>query len=198
MSNAPAPGIVPDEAYALQDLVMQRRIQEIVTDYKIKVIVETGIYQGLSTVWFAGLVETVFGIDCDPRCLCIASNNCERFKRSNVVLCLGNSPLTLKSLLPILPDETLYFLDAHWGSYWPLINELQTIRKGTGVIILHDMKVPWHPELGWDTYDNQPLDYNYVKEVLNEWSRNHVVEYNSETEGTSHPRGVGYIFPTQR
>ena len=117
--------------------------------------------------------------------------------RKGIVLCAGSSPDVLQSLRPLLPDETLYFLDAHWQDYWPVLDEIRSIRPGTGVIILHDIVVPGHPELIVPHIDHTKriLDYAYVKDALTQWSPTHRVEYNTKSEGTAHPRGVAYIYP---
>jgi hypothetical protein len=102
----------------------------------------------------------------------------------------------LGALGPALPDETLYFLDAHWQEYWPLLDEIKAIRRETGVIVIHDMKVPGRPELGFDSYGGKALAYEYVREALRLWSPGHRITYNDRTDGCSHPRGTGFVFPT--
>ena len=178
---------------ALDDTVMLARFKEIVAEYRIQAIIETGIHHGLSTVLLSEMAPTVFAIDNYWQSLMISAVNLTG--RKNVVLCAGNSPDVLWALRSVLPDQTLYFLDAHWQDYWPLLDEIKTIKPGTGVIVLHDIVVPSHPELGFDAYKGQPLDYAYVKDVLTQWSPTHRVEYNTKSEGTAHPRGVAYIYP---
>jgi hypothetical protein len=41
-------------------------------------------------------------------------------------------------------DLPLFFLDAHWQDYWPLLDELRAIQEHyeRGVIIVHDVRVP--------------------------------------------------------
>jgi predicted O-methyltransferase YrrM len=205
----------------LDDLIMQARFREIVAEYGIKVIVETGTLRGYSTFIFSKMARTVLSVDNNPENLrqathtLLDSGGCD-----NVVLVAGNSPNVLEALRPLLPDETLYFLDAHWQSYWPILDEIREIRSGTGVIVIHDFLIPDRPDLGFDTYTKyaglldgsgemiiqeivtQPLNYEYVKDALTAWSPTHRVEYNTEaqfTEGvpdtSPRARGVAYIFP---
>ena len=182
------------EPHSLQDMVMQARFREIVRDHRIKVIVETGIDKGLSTCTLAGMADRVISIDNQPKCLVEASSRLSDLGIRNALLVYGSSPTTLWGLRPFLPDETLYFLDAHWQDYWPLLDEIAAIRPGTGVIVLHDIQVPNHPELGCDQYKGQVLCYDYVRPALTQWSPTHRIEYNERAE-CQQPRGCGYVFP---
>lgn len=60
--------------------------------------------------------------------------------------------------------------------------------------ILHDVQVPGYPNLGFDTYGGNILNYEYVKDALYRWSPKHRIEYNTEAKHVS-PRGIMYIFP---
>ncbi len=173
---------------------MQARFREIVAKRGIKVIVETGIDKGLSTVKLAGMAGTVFAVDNNVHCFRELYENLGRAGVKNVVPVLASSPDALHALRPLLPDETLFFLDAHWQSYWPLLDEIAAIRPGAGVIVMHDVVVPGHPELGSDCYGGQHLNYEYVKEALTRWSPTHRIEYNERADCPM-PRGVGYVFP---
>lgn len=186
------------EPFSLQDIVLRERLRQIVREQGIRCVVETGVDKGLSTVEFSKMADYVFAVDNQMPALQTAYDNlgkAGRFLNPNVTLCYGNSPFILWSLQPLLPDETLYFLDAHWQEYWPILDEIRAIRPGTGVIVIHDMVVPDHPELGYDGYNGCNLDYVYVKDVVKKWSPTHRVEYNESTEGTAFPRGCGFFFP---
>jgi hypothetical protein len=101
-----------------------------------------------------------------------------------------------------------------------LLDEIRAIRKGVGVIVLHDFRVPDHPELGFDRYGDelisnniwppdecgiirqeciykagQPFEYEYVKDALTSWSSQHKIYYNDRCEGAMYPRGVLFAFP---
>lgn len=181
--------------HGLDDEDLKSRIQKICSQRGIKAIVETGVNEGGSTIKFSAMAPVVFGIDLDSNRLAITHKNITARKITNVVLCLGNSPDVLRSLAHVLPDETLYFLDAHWNSYWPLLDEIAKIKPKTGVIVFHDMAVPDQPELGYDTYNGNSLDYAYVKDSLVKWSSTHRIEYNSRVPGIENQRGVGFVFP---
>lgn len=188
-------GAVAEEVpHGLQDTILEARLCQIVDEHNIKVIIETGVDKGLSTVKFARMVSTVFAVDNCIDCFFHLETNLQKRGVKNVVPCLGSSPTVLRALAPILPDETLYFLDAHWQDYWPVLDEIKAIRRGTGVIVLHDMQVPGHPEFPWRFFKH-PLNYAYVAEELRKWSPAHRIEYNDACEGCAEPRGVGYVFP---
>lgn len=183
------------EPHALQDTIMLARLREIIRERNISVVVETGIDKGWSTVTFSLLVELVIGIDIDLGAIGASYCNLNNAERDSALLILDNSPNALRKLRPLLPLQTLYFLDAHWGAYWPLLDEIAAIKRGAGVIVFHDIFVPDHPELGFDTYGGQRLDYEYVKPALTKWSPTHRIEYNERAD-CPFPRGVAYVFPS--
>lgn len=185
-----------DHLYGLMDTVFQTRMKEIIHEYKIKVVVETGTDNGLSAVELSKMADLVFSVDVDLERIALAHKNIATAGRNNIVLVAGNSPSVLSALKYLLPEETLYFLDAHhWAmSYWPLRDEILAIPSGEGVIVLHDIQVPGHPELGFDTYNGQHFTYEYVKDVLTQWSPTHRIEYNDKAECPM-PRGIAYLFP---
>ena len=183
------------EPHALQDTVMLARLRSIIHERNVKVVVETGIDRGWSTAAFSRLVDLVVGIDISPDAIECSYHNLKNQGCDNALLVCDNSPDALRKLRPFLPDKrVLYFLDAHWGDYWPLLDEIVEIWQRSGVIVFHDMVVPGHPELGFDTYGGQTLNYEYVRPALMEWSPNHRIEYNERAE-CPFPRGVGYVFP---
>ncbi len=187
--------------YSLMDRVFRQRLWEIVVQHEIYTIVETGIDKGMSTAVLATMVQQVFGIDNNAEAIRTAHTNLEIVNTKNAVLIYGNSPGVLRALQPSLPDNTLYFLDAHWNDYWPILDEIAAIRKETGVIVMHDFVVPGHPELMGMEHKGKILDYAYVKDALTEWSPTHRIEYNSKAEvavdatNADYRRGIAYVFP---
>lgn len=108
-----------------------------------------------------------------------------------------NSPDGLRTLLQndeLDPRRTLFFLDAHWFPYWPLLDEIAAIPRGAGIIVLHDVRVPDCPGLGFDTYHGHELSYDYVRAALTEWSPDHCVLYNDESAEGSR-RGAMVVYP---
>ena len=171
------------------------RVKEIVEEYGITTIVETGVDRGSSTVFFATLVDKVYGIEIMQESIDFATNRLVDYGLTNVELIKGNSPIVLLSLMhKIDASKTLFFLDAHWGAYWPLLDEIDTISRNKGVLIIHDAQVPDRPDFGFDTWNGNILNYDYVKDALTDWSPTHKVEYSKEHH-CHMPRGTMYVFP---
>jgi len=207
------------KGYAMADTFFVDRLIEIIEKYKITTIVESGVYEGRSTVEMSYLVDEVIGIDIFSRMLEMTSLRMLNNKRKNYKLYHGDSPKILLELIKELDnDHTIFFLDAHMSAegmgsqakaYWPIIDEIKSLPKNKGVIILHDIYVPnygdlklTHPQrLGYDTYiineEKQRFDYDFIKEALTEWSPEHRVEYNSGDKTNADQRGIAYIFPTK-
>jgi predicted O-methyltransferase YrrM len=179
--------------YALDDTYLKEKIQEIIKNYNINTIIETGINNGDSTIEFSKMVEKVIGIDIMESCIHTTYEKLEKHSIQNVELYIGNSPEILSKIIPSIDvDNTIFFFDAHWYDYWPIIDEIEKIPKNKGIIIVHDFFVPNNTDLGYDVYKNIKFDYEYIKNALNDWSPTHRVEYNSKANGSC--RGVGFIY----
>jgi predicted O-methyltransferase YrrM len=179
--------------YALDDSFLKEKIIDIIKKFNINTIVETGVHEGRSTLEFSYLVENVIGVDILEESILTAKKRIDNSNRTNVKLYVGNSPLVLSSIIDDIDTEhTIFFLDAHWETYWPINDEIKTLHKNKGIIIVHDFLVPNHPELGYDAYNNQPFNYEFIKQSLTDWSNSHRVEYNSQANGSN--RGVGFIY----
>lgn len=112
---------------------------------------------------------------------------------------LGSSEKVLRELLEdkaiTIPGPYCLFADAHWNSYWPLLDELKVISDlglSETVIIIHDFKVPGKP-WGYDNHGGVELDIDYVRESLLKINPNYKISYNEEAEGNK--RGICYCCP---
>ena len=73
-----------------------------------------------------------------------------------------------------IEDGVFFFLDAHWGKYWPLRDELrQILRLERCVVCIDDFFVPGksnpskpHGDFGFDVYQSTVLDWGYVRDAL--------------------------------
>jgi predicted O-methyltransferase YrrM len=176
-----------------KDSFLIQKLEEIVDKYGITTIVETGVDRGDSTVYFAQMVDNVISIEINPRSIDITAERLRLLDINNVELVKGNSSSVLLTLMhKIDVNKTLFFLDAHWGAYWPLIDEIDAISRNKGILVIHDAQVPNHPELGFDTWNGNALNYDYIKNALTNWSKNHRVEYN---EFSSTARGCMFVYP---
>ena len=94
----------------------------------------------------------------------------------------------------------LFFLDAHWEENCPLLEELEAISKlrttQKPVIVIHDFKVP-NQNLGYDTYNGQPFELDWIKSKLEMiyGVDGYDYYYNSEETSTEIKRGLIYITP---
>lgn len=117
----------------------------------------------------------------------------------------GNSPDILRTLLD--PNDFGYrepvclYLDAHWGQYLPLLDELKVIAEMHPkhcVIIIHDVKVPGK-NFNYDEYDGIPLSYEFVKDGLARINPNFKIYHNEECDPKDEPyssaRGILYATP---
>ena len=175
---------------------MRKRLAEIIAERGIQTVVETGIDKGGSTVLFASMVKRVIGVDNDPKKIEITRNFIAERGITNAEVLQGNSPDVLRALIAggLDASTTLFLLDAHWQKYWPLKDEIRAITRGQGVLVMHDARVPGCPNLGVDEYEGQELSYEYLKDVLTDWSPTHMVEYNDDSAEVPR-RGVMYVYP---
>ena len=177
-----------------EDIYIKKEIKSLIKKFGIKIIVETGTCTGVSTKEMADIVDSVYSIEINKKYYNLASKNLKKCK--NVTLLLGNSPKVLKQILPKLKKPILFYLDAHWYKYWPILHELNIISKFNhckdSVIVIHDFYVP-NRNFGFDIYNNQRLDYKYIKKKILSINPKYKHYYNSKAIGEK--RGVIYIYP---
>lgn len=203
------------------DKYLKQEFLNLVKTFNIKNIVETGTYKGYSTKEFAKMVENVYTIESNKKFYSIYGKNLKGIK--NIQRFLGSSPKVMHKILPKLEGKTLFFLDAHLGNYWPILDELEEISKiktlSDSVIVIHDFYVPG-TDLGFDSYhfsnsslelflkkiislmgkilkmnliEKQKLDYDFIKDKLKKINSQYKYYYNSIADGTR--RGVIFIHP---
>jgi predicted O-methyltransferase YrrM len=188
---------IPIPVCALIDTKLKNRLAAIIQERGLTTVVETGIDKGGSTRLFAQMAARVVGVDNVADRIEALRSVLHALDVTNVTLIQQNSPDALRELCAsrdVDAASTLFFLDAHWQRYWPLKDEIRAIPRGQGVLVMHDARVPGCPTLGVDEYDGQELSYEYVQDVLTEWSPEHVVEYNDDTADWPR-RGVMVVYP---
>lgn len=178
-----------------RDDVAKNQFAQLIKQFKIKTFIETGTYHGVTTEWLSSLVKTVHTIEINENYQTIAKERLESLQ--NVHMHIGNSPEVLSHILPLVTVPVMFFLDAHWGTYCPLNDELKAI-KASGiidpVITIHDFQVP-NTTLGFDVYDGQALSLERVEPFLpNLYSNGYKINYNDETAGGAR-RGILYVSP---
>ena len=203
------------------DKYLGEEFLKLIKKFKIKNIIETGTYRRDTTRAFSGMADKVYTIESN-RSFYFGSKKILK-NYSNVRTFFGSSPEVLKKILPNIKENTLFFLDAHWGHYWPILDELKEISKidslKNSVIVIHDFYVP-EVDFGYDSYyhsdskfelflkkfigffgrklnmnlvEKQKLDYDFIKEKLKKINPEFKHYYNSRAEGAK--RGVIFIHP---
>lgn len=168
-------------------------VRSLVSRWRINTAIETGTHIGATARGLSEFVASVETIEIDPQRFA----QCEHLDQlGNVRRHLGSSPEVLERILPDVDEPVLFYLDAHWNEYWPLLDELKVI-AGRGLervlIVIHDVRVP-EKHFGYDCYKGQVLDLDFVEDSLERLYRgpfNHY--YNEEAAGAE--RGVLYVTP---
>lgn len=152
--------------------------------YGIKTVIETGTYKGDTALWLSENFEKVVTIEINGIYFDEAQKKLHG--RQNISMVYGNSSSVLPHVLK--EKNTICWLDAHWQNYNPLLDELVVIQKSglNPIIVIHDFKVPDHPEFGYDTYPEQNIIYewDYIKDHVQGYDH----YYNRVADGAK--RGV--------
>jgi predicted O-methyltransferase YrrM len=174
-------------------------LEKYLKPFEIQACIETGTYKGGSTVWFAQHLPEVHTIEIN---ISLTHENMARFAQfPNIQAHHGNSPSVLRQLLSNWSGSkrTLFYLDAHWNDYWPLNDELIEISKSAlksnCIVVIDDFKVPDRPDVPFDRYKDQPLDYNFVKTALQQAIPNAVIFYYAPPPELARTRGRLIAIP---
>lgn len=168
----------------------------LVSRWSIKTIVETGTCHGATARLLAGMVPVVHTIELDPKWF-LWSAHLDEFR--GVTRHRGSSPDVLAKILPDLTRPVMFYLDAHWKAYWPLLDELRVIAEHSmddAVIVIHDCKVPGR-NFGYDVYDGQELCFDYVASSLQHIYGDNGFAYYFNDKATGARRGVLYVTPAK-
>jgi predicted O-methyltransferase YrrM len=177
------------------DSVITETVVQLVKDLKIDCIVETGTFRGTTTAFLSETFPNmpIYTVEVDFKMFLQAEENLK--PHTNIKMILGSSEKVLEDLLPTLKDKRiLFYLDAHWEEYWPLLDEFEAIRKSCKdncCIVIDDFKVPFR-QFQHDTYKEQPLDLDYIEEKMNEVYTKPFYFFNDRT--TRIPRAVGKVY----
>ncbi len=178
------------------DTFLKEEIERLVKKHEIAGIIETGTYMGATTLQFESMGLPVVTIEANEEYYHKAVT---KFEGKNILHRLGNSVDILPLLMPFTKTEFtyLFFLDAHWGEDNPLLQELAIIAESKikPVIIIHDFKVPNHPELGFDSYGGQDYEWSWIEKSIENIYGKDGYNYHYNTEVTGAKRGVIFIEP---
>jgi len=158
---------------------------------RVSAFVETGAEEGKTTRWASENFLHVFTCEIDEQYL---SRLHWEMLPANVYLYAMNSPQFIAEVTLLVGNMPLFFLDAHWGNYWPLLDELRQIRAhyNKAIIIVHDCAVPGRPNFwacrgGGADHDGPVCNWEYIRQGI-EPDALHVVRlfypaYTGETPG---------------
>lgn len=174
------------------DTILRDQVAKLITGLNIDCVIETGTETGATANWFASMVPKVYTCDVEDKV--------DRHLADNVSFSLMASYRMLDNLLPLQAanfKRILFWLDAHVApTHTALPRELHLIARHNvqdPVVCIHDFRVPNHPELGFDTYDEHgPLCVELVSEWMDDiFPDGWTCHYNLEATGAK--RGVGFF-----
>jgi len=168
--------------------------------YQINLAVETGSCLYSTTLWLAQNFNSVQTVEINKDFASFGQYKIADYPNVRPWICDSVEFLNMLSTLLAPSDKILYFLDAHWNEHCPLLHELAAISKikttQPPIIVIHDFYTG-DPNLGWDEYDGQDFDYQWIEPSIKnlESSFNCIYEhyYNTQAEGAK--RGLIYIIP---
>ena len=197
-----APKLMPFQNLPFNgDTIAQATVIELKDKFRIEGCIETGTCLGSTTHFLSQLFDWVVTFENNQKFYELATKRYEGIKDIDWVR--QSSSYALANLAYELPEERLlFFLDAHWEKSCPLKDELSQIAFMVSylgfpppVIMIHDWKVPDHPELGFDSYNGQDFEWTWIKPGVDAiyGLDNYDIEFNSEATGAK--RGILYITP---
>jgi hypothetical protein len=135
----------------------------------VDVFVETGTHVGRTCFLIAAQTNlAIFSSEVNKQYFRVARWVVKCFG-SRVHLSNADSAQFLQNLLtPARFTRPLFYLDAHWYSTLPLLDELRTIMNSVDsfVIVIDDFRVPGDKMFGFDRYGNTVLEWRLIEPVL--------------------------------
>lgn len=181
------------------DTFLKAEFERLIKKHSIERIVETGTYLGATTRQFAKMAKEVYTVEVKPEYYNEAKISLAQ--TPNVVQFLGNSIHVLPRIINDLgvKQNVLFFLDAHWNDYNPLLEELKTIADAgiKPVIVIHDFKVRTRPELGYDSYNGQDYEWEWIATSVQSIYGVNGYKHHYNSEATGAKRGVIFIEPLE-
>ncbi|NJO81613.1 MAG: hypothetical protein HC828_01825 [Blastochloris sp.] len=148
-------------------------VDALIHTLDIDSFVETGAFSG-ETVHYMATTYRLPCYSCEPdnERVCIAQ---ERVRTcAQTVITQEESPTLLRRLATTLAGQRiLFWLDAHgYGFDWPLREELAIITATwpTAVVLIDDFRVPGRDWFGFDVYDGQICEVDYVHDLIAPYS----------------------------
>lgn len=184
-----------------RDKNIKNEILKLAKKFNIEIAIETGTNKGNTTFALSKIFNNVITIEVKPEYFKIAK--AKFISVPNIQGYLGNSPDIMDVILPGIERDKkiLFYLDAHWYKYNPLLDELNVIKNNckNPIIVIHDFKVPDRPDFGCDKFPNgKEYTFENIKNNIDNiygGEKNYHIYYNRVAEGAK--RGVIYIVPNK-
>jgi hypothetical protein len=131
------------------DVTLALLVDDLVQRFSCDALAETGCFLGDTTVYLARRYPGLPVVSCDVDAGHAAFTAYRLAQQANAsVACVDSGSMVADVCARY--ERPLFYLDAHWGSDWPLARELSAIRSGVAVI--HDFDIG-HPRFSFDSYD---------------------------------------------
>lgn len=142
------------------DIHFALEIDYLIKKYNIKTFVETGTNAGDTTYYMAKTYPDIQIItsEIDPYLFTFSSERLKKF--DNVHTFFQSSEKTIDQIADTAKNP-LYYLDAHWYEYWPVLDEIENIKSG--VVCIGDANI--NDRLySFDAYDDMHCDIDLIKD----------------------------------
>jgi len=178
------------------DTFVEKEFLSLRDKWNITNAVETGSYMFGTTLWLSDNFDKVYTFEIDNDLYKYGQTKISN--KTNIKSYLSNSAEGLVQIINEIDGNTIFFLDAHWYDYCPLLDELEIISKlkHTPIIAIHDFKTPY-PHLGYDSYKEDDFTIDFIVDKLKKiYPNGFDYHYNNETEGGA-SRGLIFITPKE-
>ncbi len=135
--------------------------------------IETGTHVGTTLAYVARTHRHLTCLSCEPNDELRRSAEQATARYDNATILPMTSQEFLKvygQRYPDVPRRRVFFwLDAHGDGFdWPLREEVQHVTRTypSAYMMIDDFRVPDRPEFGFDEYDGQVCDFDYVKDSI--------------------------------
>lgn len=130
----------------------------LILENNIDTIIETGTNAGDTTEFLAKLYpkKRIITTELNQDFFNLAKERLKYF--SNVEVYNVSSEYLIKNIK--YNKNTIFYLDAHWNEYWPLQDEILSIKNG--IIMIDDFFINCHG-FGYDQYNGVILDETLIK-----------------------------------
>jgi hypothetical protein len=180
------------------DTFIAEEFLELKKKFNLTAAWETGTCVAGTTVFLSQVFDRVITIENNIQYLNWAKERLREHNCLNVKTIFGSTEEVMydEILDNSILSDTIFFLDAHFNLYCPLIDELRAIELAgiKPVIAIHDFKTD-DPRMGFDSYNGQDFDLEWIKPRLDGiygkdgWA----YYYNTFERSTEVRRGIIFI-----